>query len=83
MAEREVTVRNRLGLHARASARFVHKANEFLCSVRIRFGEREVNGKSLLGVLTLAASQGSLICLITEGPDEVEALEALGYLDGD
>jgi len=80
MIEREVTITNRLGLHARAAARFVQTANTFVSEVRVGNGHREVNGKSLLGVLTLAAAMGSRLQILTEGLDEEEAADALAGL---
>ena len=80
MVEREVTVTNRLGLHARATARFVQTANTFVREVRVGNGHREVNGKSLLGVLALAAAMGSRLQILAEGLDEEEAADALAGL---
>ncbi|MBI1876427.1 MAG: HPr family phosphocarrier protein [Acidobacteria bacterium] len=72
-----VRVRNQLGMHARAAARFVHVASGFTARVRVRCGEREIDGKSILGILLLAAGFGSDITIATDGPDEVLALGAL------
>jgi phosphocarrier protein len=77
MVNRSVTVRNQLGMHARASARFVHLASRFQSRVRVGRGGRTVDGKSILGVLLLAASCGSIVTISADGPDEMEALEAL------
>jgi phosphocarrier protein len=74
---RSVTIANPLGLHARAAARFVGTASRFRCRVRVARGGREMDGKSILGLLLLAASRGSVITITTEGADEAEALEAL------
>ena len=71
MIRREVTIRNRLGLHARAAARFVHTAS--------REG-RAMDGKSILGILLLAAAQGTVVVLTADGEDESEAVEALAAL---
>jgi phosphocarrier protein len=79
-ATREVLVANRLGLHARAAARFVQVASGFLSSIRIRRDGSEVDGKSILGLLTLAATQGTTLTLVAEGEDEEPALEALTAL---
>ena len=83
MIERALIVLNRLGLHARASARFVRLASEFECAVVLTVGDRKVNGKSLLDVLTLAASQGTNLNVITDGTDELQAADALERLVGD
>ena len=80
MIERDLVIPNRLGLHARASARFVRLAGEYECAVLLSVGSREVNGKSLLDVLTLAACQGTELRLTTEGSDELPASEALTQL---
>jgi phosphocarrier protein HPr len=77
---REVTVRNRLGLHARAAARFVHTANRFRARVSLSGRGKTMDGKSILGILLLAASQGSRLEVSAEGADEVEAVEALAAL---
>lgn len=72
-----VTIVNPLGLHARAAARFVHAASRFECRVRVARGAREMNGKSIMGLLLLSAAQGSEITITTDGSDEAEALHAL------
>jgi len=74
MLRREVTIINKLGLHARAAAKLVSLASGFQCEVEIRHGERCVNGKSIMGVMMLAAGQGKRIELIVHGSDEAEAL---------
>jgi len=76
----QFTIANRLGLHARAAAQMVKIANRFTSEIRVKSGDREVNGKSIMGILTLAAVQGSLIVITVEGPDEKEALAQLGEL---
>jgi len=78
--ERTVTIVNRLGLHARAAAKLVTLAAKYRCEVRVRKDGREVSGKSIMGVMMLAAAQGSRITLIAEGPDAREALDALARL---
>ena len=80
MIERKVLLKNKLGLHARASARFVAEANKFPCYVGIKRDELEVNGKSIMGVMMLAASVGSEIILKTDGDQEEEAATALEAL---
>lgn len=77
---RALTIRNRLGLHARAAARFVHAASRYRCRVTAARDGRVMDGKSILGVLLLAASQGTAIEVCADGPDEEEALEALSDL---
>lgn len=77
MLEREVTIINRLGLHARAAAKFVKLANRFRASVRIEKDGNMIDGKSILGILTLAAVQGSKITVRISGEDEGSAMKAL------
>ena len=72
-----VTILNPLGLHARAAARFVHAASGFACRIRVARGGREVDGKSIMGLLLLAASRGSEITITADGPDEEAATMAL------
>jgi phosphocarrier protein len=72
-----VTIKNRLGLHARAAARFVHVASRFRSRITAANGQRTMDGKSILGILLLAAAQGTQLELAAEGDDEAEALEAL------
>ena len=77
MTRREVTIKNRLGLHARAAARFVHTANRFRARVVVSRNGKIMDGKSILGILLLAASQGSRLEVAAEGDDEQEAVAAL------
>lgn len=81
--ERTVAIVNRLGLHARAAARLVTLAERFESEVRVRKGTREVSGKSIMGVMMLAAAQGSDITLIAEGVDAEQALDELSALAAD
>jgi phosphocarrier protein len=74
---REVRITNRLGLHARAAARFVHTANRYRAHITASREGRRMDGKSILGILLLAAAQGTAITLCAEGDDEAEAIEAL------
>ncbi|HCF60442.1 MAG TPA: HPr family phosphocarrier protein [Myxococcales bacterium] len=74
------TIVNALGLHARAAAQLVKLANRFRCDVYLEKEEQEVNGKSIMGVLMLAATRGSTILVRTEGEDAEPALKALGEL---
>lgn len=80
MREVVVQVTNRLGLHARAAARFVHLANTFRSKITVSKDGTRVDGKSILGLLTLAASRGSRIHLAAEGDDEEAAVERLAEL---
>jgi phosphotransferase system HPr (HPr) family protein len=77
MTSSEVTVSNPLGLHARAAARFVHTASGFSSKIRVARGGREIDGKSIMGLLLLAAAQGSVITISASGVDEMDALAAL------
>ena len=77
MIKKKVTIINKLGLHARAAVKFVNLANRFTSSVKIEKGGNEIDGKSILGILTLAAVQGSEITLNISGKDEQSAVEAL------
>jgi len=72
-----ISILNALGLHARAAAKFVHTAGRFSAHIRVARGEREVDGKSIMGLLLLAAAQGSSIRISADGPDEADALAAL------
>jgi phosphocarrier protein len=78
--QREVEIKNKLGLHARAAAKLVHTAARFRSEIKIRKGEEEVDGKSILGILLLAAGRGSTILLKAEGDDERDALDAIEKL---
>ncbi|MBU1186232.1 MAG: HPr family phosphocarrier protein [Acidobacteria bacterium] len=80
MIEYKILIKNRLGLHARAAVKFVNTANRFQSSVRIRKNDDETDGKSILGILTLAAVQGTEILLIISGFDEKAALKELKAL---
>ena len=77
MIRRDLVIRNRLGLHARAAARFVGTAGRFRSRVTAGRDGRKMDGKSILGILLLAASQGAAIEVTTDGPDEEEAMAAL------
>jgi phosphocarrier protein len=77
---RELAIRNRLGLHARAAARFVHTASRFRSRVTAGRDGRVMDGKSILGILLLAASQGTAIEVTAEGEDEHQAMDALEAL---
>lgn len=77
MTTRTVTVVNQLGLHARAAARFVHLATRFESRIRVGRDEKVMDGKSIMGILLLAASRGTTLAVIAEGPDETQAVDAL------
>lgn len=72
-----ITVQNRTGLHARPAAMFVQTAGKFKSEIFVRKGDKKVNAKSIMGIMSLAISQGTEIDIIAEGPDENEAIAAL------
>jgi phosphocarrier protein HPr len=80
LIERDLEIRNKLGLHARAAAKLVHTAARFKSDIKIRKGDEEVDGKSILGILLLAAGRGSTIKVRAEGTDERDALDAVEKL---
>ena len=80
MTSRSVTVVNELGMHARAAAKFVHLAARFRAQVRVARDGREMDGKSIMGILLLAAARGTTITISADGPDERDAVEALAQL---
>ncbi|MBY6033538.1 HPr family phosphocarrier protein [Marinobacter daepoensis] len=80
---RTTTIINKLGLHARASAKLVATASTFECKVRIRGKGREVDAKNIMQIMMLAASQGTEVELLADGPDEHAALEAVSELIDD
>ncbi len=75
-----LTILNRLGMHARASAKFVSLASEFKSQITVTRGGREVNGKSIMGIMMLAAGKGTHIDLCADGVDQEQAVEALSAL---
>jgi phosphocarrier protein HPr len=77
MISREITIINKLGLHARAAARFVSLASSFESNIRVTKDGKTVNGKSIMGVMMLAASQNSTITITTEGDDESTAMKSI------
>lgn len=80
LIERELEIRNKLGLHARAAAKLVHTAARFKSDIKIRKGGEEVDGKSILGILLLAAARGSTITVRADGEDESDAIVAVQEL---
>ncbi len=83
MLEQEITIPNKLGLHARAAAKLVKVASAYAAKVTLLKDGQEVNGKSIMGVMMLAASQGTTLRLRTSGPDEQAAMDALLALIAD
>lgn len=83
MIEREVEIVNRLGLHARAAAKLVHLAGRYQSRVTLMKDGEEVDGKSILGVLLLAAAQGARLTLRCDGEDEQEAIQSIVALIAD
>ena len=77
---REVTVRNRLGIHARPAAAFVKLASRFESEILVEKDDQTVNGKSIMGLMSLAAGRGSKIRITARGPDADRAMEALVHL---
>lgn len=80
MIIRDLEIVNKLGLHARAAAKLVHAAARFKSDIKIRKGEEEVDGKSILGILLLAAGRGSIITVKASGEDEAAAVDGIAAL---
>ena len=80
MLQKEYLIVNKLGLHARASALFVKTSSRFSSDVKLAREGVEVNGKSIMGIMMLAASKGSLVRLTVDGEDENDAFQAIGEL---
>lgn len=78
--EKEITILNRLGMHARPSAMFVRVAGRFRCEIWVSKEGEEVNGKSIMGLMMLAAGQGSKLCVRAEGHDAAEAVREIEAL---
>ena len=77
MKEQEFKVKNRLGLHARPAAIFVQTTSKFKSSVKVRRGDQEVDGKSIMGLMMLAAEEGASLTILANGPDEHDVIAAL------
>ncbi|HEX7282087.1 MAG TPA: HPr family phosphocarrier protein [Vicinamibacterales bacterium] len=77
MMTKECVIRNRLGLHARAAAKFVHTATRFTSHIRVSREGRTMDGKSIMGILLLAAGAGTTVAITADGVDEADAVEAL------
>lgn len=82
MLQKEFVIINKLGLHARASALFVKTASRFTSDIKLIREGVEVNGKSIMGIMMLAASKGSTVRLTVDGADEAEAMQTIGDLIG-
>ncbi|MCH7228298.1 HPr family phosphocarrier protein [Haloferula sp. A504] len=80
MAQREFTIQNKLGIHARPAAQFVKMASRFSAEIRVEKDGEEVDGKSIMGLMMLAAGHGSVITVAAEGDDADQALAALAEL---
>lgn len=80
MAQREFTIQNKLGIHARPAAQFVKTASRFSSEIRVEKDGEEVDGKSIMGLMMLAAGHGSVISVSAEGEDSDAALDALAGL---
>ncbi len=83
MQQREIEIVNKLGLHARASAKLTQLAGKFTAEVWVSRDGRKVNAKSIMGVMMLAAAKGAVIVIETDGPDEADAMLALVQLIND
>lgn len=77
MTSQEVMIRNRLGLHARAAAKFVHTATRYASQIRITRDGKTMDGKSIMGILLLAAAAGTTVVISADGVDEADAIDAL------
>lgn len=80
MIRKDIEIKNKLGLHARAAAKLVHAAARFKSNVKVRKGSEEVDAKSILGILLLAAGPGTMITVTANGEDESQALESIESL---
>jgi phosphocarrier protein HPr len=83
MLRREIEIINKLGLHARASAKLTQTAAKYQCDVSLERNGRRVNAKSIMGVMMLAAGKGAKVTFETDGPDEADAMDALATLVND
>ena len=83
MKKEQITIINRLGLHARAASKFVSAAKGFSSKITLSKNAEQVDGKSIMSVMLLAASQGTVLTLVTEGEDEIAAFECLEFLIAD
>lgn len=83
MIRQQLTIQNKLGLHVRAAAKFVDTAKKFASKIEIAFRDRSVDGKSIMGVITLGAQKDHVVDVVINGDDETEALAALQKLIND
>ncbi len=80
MVQKDVTIKNRAGIHARPAALIVQTATKFSCKVFLKKDDEEINAKSIMGIITLGAGYDSMVTITTEGEDENEAADALARL---
>lgn len=80
MQEKDIIIKNKLGLHARPAAQLVQAASKFKSKIKILKDDQEVDGKSIMGLMTLAACCGSTLRVLAEGDDEVEAMESVSKI---
>ncbi|KOR32796.1 phosphocarrier protein HPr [Achromatium sp. WMS3] len=80
MIRKDLTIINKLGLHARAAAKFIGTASSFSSDIKVEHVGKKVNGKSIFGIMMLGASKGTTISLTIDGEDEIQAIEALETL---
>jgi len=80
MTEKEVTIKNRAGIHARPAAMLVRTANEFSCNIYLEKDGDQVNGKSIMGIITLGAGYNTTLTIQAEGEDEEEAVNTIARL---
>jgi phosphocarrier protein len=79
-ATKDIAIVNKLGLHARAAAKLVHTASRFSSDIKVKKGAEEVDAKSILGILLLAAGKGTTVTVIASGSDETEAVDSIEQL---
>ena len=80
MTQKEVTIKNRAGIHARPAALIVQTANEYGCEIFMEKDGNQINAKSIMGIITLGAAYNTCLTVIAEGDDEVQAVEAIVHL---
>ena len=80
MIKKEIRITNDLGIHARPAGMIANTASRFVCDIKIIKDKMEVNAKSIMGIMTLAAGKGTVITIVTNGADQVQALEAIHQL---
>ena len=83
MLEQEIEIINKLGLHARAATKFANTANQYACRIKVHFNGKDIDGKSIMSLMLLAAAQGSQIKLTADGPDADQAISSLAALIND